>query len=91
MVAAAAAVAVAACRSRRTPSHAHQELPEEAKPARDLLRDILERMGVRSVDISYISRPEGEYLEITGPDLASIYRPARQHARGDQPGLQQRV
>src|SRR5258708_6987073 len=45
----------------------HHDLPEDAKPARDLLRDILERMGLGNVDIHYIPRPEGEYLEVSGP------------------------
>ncbi len=48
------------------------ELPEDAKPAHDLLREILERMGVRGVDISYVSRTEGEYLEINGPNLGML-------------------
>ena len=49
-----------------------QEVPDQAKPARDLLADILQRMGIASVDIGYISRPEGEYLEVNGPDLAAL-------------------
>ncbi len=49
-----------------------REVPEDAKPARDLLRDILERMGIRSVDISFVARPEGEYLEISGPHLGML-------------------
>jgi spoIIIJ-associated protein len=59
---------------RRVPSNApeSQEVPEEAKPARDLLREILDRMGVAPVDIRYLSRPEGEYLEIAGPHLAML-------------------
>jgi spoIIIJ-associated protein len=48
------------------------ELPEAAKPARDLLEDILTRMGVPHVEIEYIPRPEGEYFEVTGPDLAML-------------------
>ncbi len=47
-------------------------MPEDAKPARDLLRDILERMGIGPVDISYVARAEGEYLEISGPHLAML-------------------
>ena len=57
---------------RGTPSRNRQELPEDAKPAHDLLREMLEHMGMRSVDIAYISRTEGEYLEVSGPDLASL-------------------
>ena len=57
-------------RSRR--SHAATELPESAQPARDLLEELLKRMGVGPLDISYIPRPEGEYLEVAGPDLAML-------------------
>jgi spoIIIJ-associated protein len=65
-------------RRPRAPRRGHSEIrdagevPEEAKPARDLLREILERMGVGSVEIGYVSRPEGEYLEIGGPNLAML-------------------
>ena len=48
------------------------EVPESAKPARDLLEDILTRMGVPHVEIEYVPRPEGEYFEVTGPDLAML-------------------
>ena len=48
------------------------ELPEAAKPARDLLDEILTRMGIPQTEIHYIPRPEGEYLEVTGPDLAAL-------------------
>ena len=50
----------------------HHELPDDAKPARDLLDEMLKRMGVQQADISYIPRPEGEYLEVNGPDLAML-------------------
>ncbi len=49
-----------------------QELPENAKPARDLLDEVLKRMGLTNVDIAYIPRPEGEYLEVSGPDLGML-------------------
>jgi spoIIIJ-associated protein len=49
-----------------------QELPDDAKPARDLLSSILTHMGMEGVEISYIPRKEGEYLEVTGPDLAML-------------------
>jgi spoIIIJ-associated protein len=52
--------------------HAHTELPEEAKPAHDLLRELLERMGMSGVEIEYVPRSEGEYLEITGPQLGML-------------------
>jgi spoIIIJ-associated protein len=54
------------------PRAARAELPESAKPAQDLLAGILERMGMKHVDIAYIPREEGEYLEVTGPDLAML-------------------
>lgn len=59
---------------RRGQSTAHrgQEPPEEARPAADLLREILERMGAGPSQIQYISRPEGEYLEVTGPHLGML-------------------
>ena len=48
------------------------ELPDEAKPAMELLREILSRMGVGQVDIAYIPRAEGEYLEVSGPELGML-------------------
>ncbi len=48
------------------------ELPDDAKPARDMLQELLEKMGVGQVDIRYIPRSEGEYLEINGPDLGML-------------------
>jgi spoIIIJ-associated protein len=48
------------------------EIPDDAKPAHDLLREILERMGMGPVEIRYVSRTEGEYLEITGPQLGML-------------------
>jgi spoIIIJ-associated protein len=66
-------------RRRRPPArrgtHAEREqreLPEDAKPARDLLRDILGRMGMEGVDIQYFARSEGEYLEVSGPALGML-------------------
>jgi spoIIIJ-associated protein len=65
-------------RRRREPRRApagprrHQALPEEAKPAHDLLRDLLERMGVGPIEIHYIARAEGEYLEVSGPHLGML-------------------
>jgi spoIIIJ-associated protein len=46
--------------------------PESAKPAHELLEAILVKMGVRNADVSYYARPEGEYLEVRGPDLANL-------------------
>jgi len=48
------------------------EIPEEAKPARDLLREILERMGLEPVEIRYVGRTEGEYLEVSGQHLGML-------------------
>ena len=53
-------------------SNVRHELPDTAVPARDLLVEILTRMGVDKTEISYIPRQEGEYLEVTGPDLAML-------------------
>ncbi|MGA8534447.1 MAG: R3H domain-containing nucleic acid-binding protein, partial [Candidatus Tumulicola sp.] len=50
----------------------HFELPEEAKPARELLGEILGLMGLQHVDIHYIPRAEGEYLEVSGPNLGML-------------------
>src|SRR5579863_4143676 len=58
----------------RTPARprSREEMPESAKPARDLLREILAGMGVGPVDIDYIGRKEGEYLEVSGPHLGML-------------------
>lgn len=48
------------------------EFPADALPARDLLAEILRLMGVQPAEISYIPRQEGEYLEVSGPDLAML-------------------
>jgi spoIIIJ-associated protein len=48
------------------------EIPDDAKPARDLLHQILEGMGVGPVEIRYLSRTEGEYLEVSGPQLGML-------------------
>lgn len=50
----------------------HFDLPADAVPARDLLIEILDRMGLGQIDIHYIPRSEGEYLEVTGPDLGML-------------------
>jgi len=55
--------------AQRQPRHA---VPESAEPARRLLEEILERMGVTQVQIEYVPRSEGEYFEISGPDLAML-------------------
>ncbi len=61
-------------RRERAPrrSRPSQEVPESAKGARDLLRDILERMGVAPIEIDFIEREEGQYFEVNGPDLAAL-------------------
>jgi spoIIIJ-associated protein len=45
--------------------------PESARPARALLEEILTKMGVQG-DVRYYARPEGEYLEVRGDDLANL-------------------
>lgn len=57
--------------ARREPAIASVE-PEAAKPARELLEEILTRMGLRDVEIVFIERSEGEYFEVRGPDLANL-------------------
>jgi len=54
------------------PSSAKTDEPESVKPARALLAEILEKMGVTHVEVTYLSRSEGEYFEITGPELATL-------------------
>ena len=56
---------------RREPAAATAE-PEDAKPARALLEEILALMGLRDVEIVFIARSEGEYFEVRGPDLANL-------------------
>jgi len=47
-------------------------MPDAAHPARDLLEEILGKMGIPHAEIEYLARPEGEYFEVTGPDLAML-------------------
>ncbi len=51
---------------------APQPEPEAVKPARALLEQILERMGIAGARVRYYARTEGEYLEVDGPDLANL-------------------
>ena len=46
--------------------------PDDAKPARTLLEEILRRMGLRDIEIVFIARSEGEYFEVRGLDLANL-------------------
>jgi spoIIIJ-associated protein len=46
--------------------------PAAAKPARELLEELLAKMGLDDVAIVYISRSEGEYFEVRGPRLANL-------------------
>jgi spoIIIJ-associated protein len=48
------------------------EIPDDAKPAGDLLRELLDRMGIGPVEIGYVKRTEGEYLEVSGPRLGML-------------------
>lgn len=59
-------------RREERPRPAPTPEPESALPARDLLEEILRKMGVRDADVRYYARPEGEYLEVRGPDLANL-------------------
>jgi spoIIIJ-associated protein len=47
-------------------------VPDAAKPARELLAEILAKMGLDDVEIVFIARSEGEYFEVRGPRLASL-------------------
>ena len=62
---------VARNQTPRVPDQAVPE-PEEAKPARELLEQILEKMGIENAEVAYIPRTEGEYLEVRGADLANL-------------------
>lgn len=46
--------------------------PASARPARELLEQLLEKMGIAGARVNYYARTEGEYLEIAGPDLANL-------------------
>jgi spoIIIJ-associated protein len=46
--------------------------PESARPARELLEQLLGKMGIAGAHVRYYARTEGEYLEIDGPDLANL-------------------
>jgi len=46
--------------------------PESARPARELLEALLNKMGISGARVRYYARSEGEYLEVDGPDLANL-------------------
>jgi spoIIIJ-associated protein len=46
--------------------------PESAKPAHELLEQILVRMGITGAQVLYYERPEGEYFEVRGGELANL-------------------
>jgi spoIIIJ-associated protein len=46
--------------------------PDSAKHAHELLDHILVRMGIVDAKIMYYERPEGEYFEVQGADLANL-------------------
>lgn len=54
------------------PTPVYTPEPESAKPARELLEQILQRMGMGGAEVHYYARPEGEYLEVRGPELATL-------------------
>ena len=57
---------------RAKTTRAKPKEPDSVKPARQLLEEILERMGVSHIEVSYLARSEGEYFEINGPELATL-------------------
>ena len=59
-------------RAPRPPAATPSVEPESVKPARELLVQILDRMGVVGAQVAYYARTEGEYLEVRGPDLANL-------------------
>ncbi|MEO7203305.1 MAG: R3H domain-containing nucleic acid-binding protein [Candidatus Tumulicola sp.] len=50
----------------------HFDLPDNAKPAHGILAELLRLMGLQNTEIHYIPRSEGEYLEVTGPELGML-------------------
>jgi spoIIIJ-associated protein len=46
--------------------------PASVAPARELLEQILTKMGVANATVAYYERPEGEYFEVRGADLANL-------------------
>jgi spoIIIJ-associated protein len=46
--------------------------PESVKPVRELLEQVLEKLGISGAKVHYYARSEGEYLEIDGPDLGGL-------------------
>ncbi len=46
--------------------------PESVRPARELLEQLLGKMGIGGTRVRYYARSEGEYLEVDGPDLANL-------------------
>jgi spoIIIJ-associated protein len=59
-------------RAPRPAATAASPEPESAKPARELLETILVKMGIDGAKVLYYARPEGEYLEVQGADLANL-------------------
>src|SRR5580658_2714920 len=54
------------------PAPAYAPEPDSAKPARALLEEILTKIGIAGAEVRYYARPEGEYLEVRGNDLANL-------------------
>jgi spoIIIJ-associated protein len=46
--------------------------PESARPARELLEELLAMMGIDGARVRYYARSEGEYLDVDGPDLGNL-------------------
>ena len=78
---------------RRSPAapRERQALPDEAKPARDLLAEILERMGAGTDRHRLYRAPRGRVSRSQRPASRHADRPPRQYARSAQSRLQQRA
>ena len=46
--------------------------PEAVKPHRELLEELLTKMGIEGARVRYYARSEGEYLVVDGPDLGNL-------------------
>jgi len=46
--------------------------PEVVRPARELLEEILAKLGIADATVAYYARSEGEYLEVRAPDLGNL-------------------
>lgn len=56
----------------RAPAVTYGPEPENVKPHRELLEELLTKMGIDGARVRYYARSEGEYLEVDGPDLGNL-------------------